>query len=191
MKSLIARISLALGRYRIVGTPPSEPVSVLVAAPHTSNWDFPLMLFMAWRSGLSPRWLGKKEMFAGPLGFFFRALGGVSVDRGAPGALVADLVARARSEASLVLVIPAEGTRKKSEYWKSGFYRIASEAEIPIALSFVDNATRTGGFGPVFRPSGDVSADMDIIRAFYADKGGVKPENKTPPRLREEDANPA
>ena len=163
-------------------------MSVLVAAPHTSNWDFPLMLFMAWRSGLSPRWLGKKQMFTGPMGWFFRALGGVSVDRDAPGSLVADLVERARSEASLVLVIPAEGTRAKGEYWKSGFYRIASEAEIPIALSFVDGATRTGGFGPVFRPSGDVSADMDIVRAFYADKGGVKPANKTEPRLREEDS---
>lgn len=187
MKSLIARLALALGRYRVVGTPPSEPVSVMVAAPHTSNWDFPLMLFMAWKSGLSPRWLGKKEMFAGPLGPFFRALGGVSVDRKAPGKLVADLVQRARTEKSLVLVIPAEGTRKRSEYWKSGFYRIAAEAGIPIALSFVDNATRTGGFGPVFLPTGNVSADMDLIREFYADKGGVKPENKTPARLREED----
>ncbi len=161
---------------------------MLVAAPHTSNWDFPLMLFIAWASGLSPRWLGKKEMFTGPLGPVFRALGGVSVDRGTPGSLVADLIARAKSEASLVLVIPAEGTRSAGEYWKSGFYRIASEAEIPIALSFVDNATRTGGFGPVFRPTGDVTADMDVVRGFYADKGGVKPANKTEPRLREEDA---
>lgn len=144
------------------------------------------MLAMAWRSGLSPRWLGKKEMFAGPLAPLFRLLGGVAVDRENPGPLVADLVAHASSSASLALVIPAEGTRSKGEHWKSGFHRIAREAGIPIVLSYLDGPSRSGGFGPVIHPTGDVSADMDLIRAFYADKGGVKPANKTEPRLREE-----
>ncbi|MGQ0432383.1 MAG: 1-acyl-sn-glycerol-3-phosphate acyltransferase [Microthrixaceae bacterium] len=167
--------------------PPADvPVCVLVAAPHTSNWDFFLMLGMAWRSGLSPKWLGKQEMFASPLGPLFRALGGVAVDRDNPGSLVADLVARAGASTSLALVVPAEGTRTKSEYWKSGFYRIAEEAKIPIVLSYLDGPTRTGGFGPALRPTGDVRADMDVIRAFYADKQGVKPANKTEPRLRDE-----
>jgi 1-acyl-sn-glycerol-3-phosphate acyltransferase len=163
------------------------PVFVLVAAPHTSNWDFFLMLAMAWQGGLTPRWLGKQEMFAGPLAPIFRALGGVAVDRENPGSLVGDLVAHARSSTSLALVIPAEGTRKAGDHWKSGFYRIAREADIPIVLSYLDGPTRTGGFGPVIHPSGDVRGDMDLIRAFYADKGGVKPKNKTVPRLREEE----
>lgn len=170
-----------------MGAPPDDRVLVLVAAPHTSNWDFPLMLAMAWATGLSPVWLGKKEMFQGPAGWFMRKLGGISVDRENPGNLVDDLVAGASARAHFALVIPAEGTRSKGDHWKSGFYRIAQEADIPITLSYLDGPTRTGGYGPTFRPSGDVKADMDIVRAFYADKRGVKPENKTEPRLREED----
>ena len=166
------------------------PVCVLVAAPHTSNWDFFLMLAMAWQSDLSPRWLGKKEMFAGPLRFLFRALGGVPVDRTHPGSLVADVAAHAGAATSLALVVPAEGTRAEGEYWKSGFYRIAREAHIPIVLSYLDGPSRTGGFGPVIHPTGDVKADMDLIRAFYADKAGVKPKNKTTPRLRDEQSPP-
>lgn len=164
------------------------PVCVLVAAPHTSNWDFFLMLAMAWQSGLSPRWLGKKEMFAGPLRPLFHALGGVAVDRENPGSLVTDVAAHAGAATSLALVVPAEGTRARGEYWKSGFYRIACEAEIPIVLSYLDGPSRTGGYGPVIHPTGDAKADMDLIRDFYADKGGVKPENKTTPRLRDEEA---
>lgn len=164
------------------------PVCVLVAAPHTSNWDFPLMLAMAWRSGLSPRWLGKREMFAGPLAPIFRALGGIAVDRANPGSLVTDLSSHAGSADTLALVIPAEGTRTKGDYWKTGFYRIAAEAKIPIVLSYLDGPSRSGGFGPVIEVTGDVTADMDRIRAFYADKCGVKPKNKTEPRLRDEDS---
>lgn len=151
------------------------------------------MLAMAWRSDLSPRWLGKQEMFTGPLRPIFRALGGVPVDRDNPGALVTDLVASAQSSAKLAILIPAEGTRAKGEYWKSGFYRIAREAKIPIVLSYLDGPTRTGGFGTVIHPTGDVAADMELVRAFYADKGGVRPQNKTEPRLRDEDvaANPS
>ena len=99
---------------------------VLVAAPHTSNWDFPLMLAMAWRSGLTVRWLGKREMFVFPVGPLFRALGGVPVDRDDPGSLVADMASHASEATSLAVVVPAEGTRAKGEYWKSGLYRIAA-----------------------------------------------------------------
>ncbi len=191
IKQIIARIVLLVSRFRLVNRPPDgAPVCVLVAAPHTSNWDFILMLAMAWRSNLKPRWLGKREMFRGPFGPFFRALGGVAVDRANPGPLVADLAAHAGTSTSLAIVVPAEGTRDKGEYWKSGFYRIAREANIPIVLSYLDGPSRTGGFGPVIHATGNVTADMDLIRAFYADKGGVKPKNKTEPRLREEQAAP-
>ncbi len=192
MRSILARLILKLGRYRLVNDAPDEPVMVLVAAPHTSNWDFPLMLAMAWAAGLSPRWLGKQEMFTGPLAPLFRALGGFAVDRDNPGRLVSDMVDKAqtssRSSSSFALVIPVEGTRSKGEYWKSGFYRIASDAGIPIALCYLDGPTRTGGFGPTIDPATGIPAVMDEIREFYADKGGVKPANKTEPRLRDEDS---
>ncbi len=144
------------------------------------------MLAMAWRSGLSPVWLGKREMFRGPFGPLFRALGGIEVDRDRPAGIVERLAARAKSGRVSTIVVPPEGTRSAGEFWKSGFRRIAIDADVPIVLSYLDGPTRTGGFGPSFRASDDVVADMDIIREFYSDKRGVRPGNVTAPRLREE-----
>lgn len=191
MRSFLARIVLAASRYKITGTPPTDPVCVMVAAPHTSNWDFILMIAMAWRSGIDPVWLGKKEMFWGPLRPLFRAMGGIPVDRQSPAGLAQTVAGLARDGHVSAVVIPPEATRSKGELWKSGFRRIAVDADVPIALTYLDGPTRTGGFGPVFRPSDDVVADMDQIRAFYADKHGLKPHLFTPPLLREETEVPA
>ena len=188
MKRSVGRLVLRALRYRVVGdAAPVGEACVLVAAPHTSWLDFPLMLGIAWSSGLSPGWLGKTELFRAPFGSVMRSLGGVPVDRDDPGALVADMVARASSGTSFALVVAPEGTRGRAERWKSGFYRIASDAGVPIVLTYLDGPTRTGGFGPRLVPTGDVRADMDLIRAFYADKHGVVPERATVPSLREED----
>jgi 1-acyl-sn-glycerol-3-phosphate acyltransferase len=181
----------ALG-YRIEGEPaPSAPACVLVAAPHTSWLDFPLMLGIAWATGVEPGWMGKKELFRAPFGGVMRRLGGVAVDRDDPGSLVADMVERARSGSPFALVIAPEGTRGRADGWKSGFYRIAQDADVPIVLTYLDGPTRTGGYGPTFRPSGDLAADMEIVRAFYADKRGVVPDRASPPRLRAESAGTA
>ena len=158
----------------------------MVAAPHTSNWDFILMIAMAWRCGISPVWMGKREMFKGPFAALFRAMGGIPVDRGNAGGLAASVADLARNGHVSAIVIPAEATRSKGEYWKSGFRRIAADAGIPIVLTFLDGPTRTGGFGPSFHPTDDVVADMDRIREFYSDKHGVRPDRFTPPLLREE-----
>ena len=127
-------------------------------------------------------------MFVGPLAPIYRAMGGIAVDRESPGSLVNDIASQARSTSSLALVVPAEGTRAKGEYWKSGFFRIARDAGVPIALCYLDGPTRSGGFGPTIDPSIGIEGVMDRVREFYADKGGVKPVNKTEPRLREEAA---
>lgn len=171
-----------------MGDPPNDPVCVLVAAPHTSNWDFPLMLAMAWESGLDPVWMGKKEMFWGPFAPLFRKMGGIPVDRQNPAGLAQRVAGLAANGKLSAIVIPPEATRSKKTYWKSGFRRIAADAGIPIVLTFLDGPTKTGGFGPGFHPTDDVVADMDLIRAFYADKQGVKPGRFTPPLLREEEA---
>jgi 1-acyl-sn-glycerol-3-phosphate acyltransferase len=160
----------------------------MVAAPHTSNWDFPLMLWLTWASGVEPYFLAKRELFRGPLSPVMRRAGGISIDRDNPQGVIADLVARARSEHRFQLVIAAEGTRAKGRYWKSGFYRLAREADLPVCLGWCDGPTRTLGYGPTFRLSGDVRRDMDLIRGFYAGKRGVRPHLRTEPRLREEDA---
>ena len=160
---------------------------VVIAAPHTSNWDFPAMLASARMNDLDVKWLGKKEMFTGPFGPIFRRLGGVAVDRSSGGDLVGQMVDLLRENPDLMVVVPAEATRGKVDYWKSGFYRIAREASVPIQLSYVDRATRSSGFGPSMLPTGNVSADMDLIREFYADKKGIKAGRFSTPRLREED----
>lgn len=187
MRLLLARCWLRLWRWTTVQDPTAIPDRcVVIAAPHTSNWDFPITMAMAEVKGVPIRWLGKAQMFNPVLGPFFRWMGGISVQRSSPQGLVGDLAAEFDRHERLALVVPAEGTRDAVEFWKSGFYRIAQQAGVPIVCAFVDRSTRSGGFGPVIEPSGDVRADMDRIRAFYADKTGLKPNRFRTPRLREE-----
>ncbi len=162
----------------------------MIAAPHTTNWDFPLTLAIARVSGVRISWLGKESLFRGPAGPVMRRLGGIAIDRSAPGGMVASLAKEFVDHDRLVLVVPAEGTRSLTDYWKSGFYRIAEQAGVPVMCSYLDRRTRTGGFGPVITPTGDLTADMDVIRGFYADKEGLKPGRFGPIRLREEDDVP-
>lgn len=168
---------------------PEEDAGILVGAPHTSNWDFVLMLALSWKYGIRVKFLGKHQLFAGPFGPLMRALGGISVDRRDPSRVVAEIVARLAAGDRFFLVITPEGTRSRGEYWRSGFYRIAREADLPVTLGYVDRSTMTTGLGPTFRLTGDVRTDMDRIRAFYRGKPGVRPGLGTTPRLREEDAN--
>ncbi len=172
-------------RYRMVGDLPST--GVLVGAPHTSNWDFVSMILVMWHQGAHPHVLVKAELFRGPVGWLLRRLGGVPLDRKNPSGVVQRFVDEAGTGESFRLIIAAEGTRTKGDYWKSGFRRIAADTGLPITLAFFDPPTRTMGFGPTFHPSDDVVADMDLVRAFYADKPGLRPGNATVPRLREEE----
>jgi len=149
------------------------------------------MLLLMWSGGVPPRVLIKAEIMRTPLGPLLRANGGISLDRQNPGAVVRKLLAEASASQNgepFLLIIAAEGTRKKVPYWKSGFYRISQQTGLPISMGFIDGPTRTMGFGPSFMPTGDVGADMDMVRAFYADKHGIHPRLRTEPRLREEDA---
>jgi 1-acyl-sn-glycerol-3-phosphate acyltransferase len=186
IRQRLARTIVRLMRFRMVGDVPQS--GILVGAPHTSNWDFVTMLLVMWHGGAHPRVLVKKQLFVGPLGWLLRALGGIPLDRDNAGTVVRDLVAEAEAGSGepFRLILAAEGTRSKGEYWKSGFLRLSKETGLPVTLAFFEPPTRTMGFGPTFHASDDVTADMDIVRAFYADKGGIRPHNATPPRLREE-----
>ncbi|MYM19793.1 acyl-phosphate glycerol 3-phosphate acyltransferase [Brevibacterium sp. 5221] len=188
IRRLIARGFWRLSPYTLATEPaPSRP-TVLLGAPHTSNWDFPLMLAIAWRLGIHVRWLGKHSLFAGWRGPIMRALGGIPVDRSDPSRIVAQVVARVHAGESFGIVVTPDGTRGAHEHWKSGFYRIATEAGMPVTLGFVDSATKTTGLGPTIDLTGDVAADMDRIRAFYSGKVGIRPQLTVEPRLREERA---
>lgn len=184
VRPVVARAILKATRWKLVGTVPSR--GILVGAPHTSNWDWIAMLLIAWSSGQEPQVLVKQSFFKGPAAPLLRATGGIPLDRANPGATIRALLEEAEAHRSFLLVIAAEGTRSKGEFWKPGFYRIAQQTGLPISLGFVDGPTRTMGMGPTFQPTGDVAADMDFVRAFYADKRGFRPENRTEPRLREE-----
>jgi len=182
----LARMYWAVSRWRLRTEPAPTRPTVLIGAPHTSNWDFVLMLAIAWRLRVPVRWLGKSSLFRGWRGPIMRRLGGIPVDRDDPGTVVADVVARVRAGEMFGLVVTPEGTRGTGSYWKSGFYRIARETGMPVTLGYVDRTTMTTGLGPTIELTGDVAADMDVIRAFYADKSGVRPRLRTEPRLRDE-----
>lgn len=186
MKKAIGDGLLGLVGWKTEGEIPTAPKYVLIAAPHTSNWDFPFTVATAFSMEVPIRWLGKRELFDGPLGPLYRALGGIAVERSKSTNMVERMAALFDEHESLVLTVPAEGTRSKGEFWKSGFYRIAETAKVPIALGFLDFGRKRSGIGPLVMPSGDVRADMDKIRAFYASIRGLKHQNFTEPRLREE-----
>ncbi len=183
----MAKVWLRLFGWRVDGaeTPPAR--CVMVAAPHTSNWDLPFMLAIATVLGLKVRWLGKHTIFRGGVGWLFRALGGMPVDRRAAHGLVAQVVDVFGKSDKLILVVPPKGTRGRTKYWKSGFYRIALGANVPVCLGYLDFKRRCGGMGKVVTLTGDVVADMNRIRAFYRGIEGKYPHLESEPRLREED----
>ncbi len=186
MRRRIAQVLLRATRWRDGGAPPDEPRFVLIAAPHTSNWDLLYMLLMAWRHEVRLSWLGKDALFVGPSGWVLRRLGGIPVVRSRPNGLVEALCEEFAAADRLVLAVPPEGTRGRRDHWKSGFYRIALAADVPIVCGFLDWGSRTGGFGPTLVPTGDVRADMDVIRAFYSGMTGKFPEDTSEIRLLDE-----
>lgn len=180
----LARTILKAIGWRTEGTLPQQ--AIVVGAPHTSNWDWVFSLLFAWSQGHHPRIMVKKEYFSGPFAPVMRATGAIKVDRANPTEDIKALLARIESGEEFLLVAAAEGTRSKVDYWKSGFYRLSQQTGLPITLAFMDGPTRTVGAGPTFTPTGNVAADMDMVREFYADKHGVHPEKRTEPRLRNE-----
>jgi 1-acyl-sn-glycerol-3-phosphate acyltransferase len=168
---------LRMTGWQVQGTlPPGARKSVLIAAPHTSNWDLPYTLMLAFVLQLNVHWMGKASLFRWPFGPVMRWLGGIAVDRSRSGNLVAaSAAALVAADGPTQLVVPPEGTRGKTRQWKTGFYYIALEARVPIVLAFVDYERKIGGLGPVFAPTGDVEADLAQIKRFYAPIKGKRP----------------
>ncbi len=180
----LARFGLWLTGWRVAGCVPDERRFVIIAVPHTSNWDFVYGMLAIWWFGVPFRWLGKASLFKGPLkGRFMRFCGGMPIDRTDAAGLVEDLSARFAEADELMLGMAPEGTRSRADQWKSGFYRIAQAAGVPVVLGFIDHVSKQAGVGPVLVLTGDVSADMDRIRAFYGEVGPHTPEHFGPMRL--------
>jgi 1-acyl-sn-glycerol-3-phosphate acyltransferase len=182
----LARAFLWATGWRADGTPPYEKRFVLIAAPHTSNWDLAYLLALAKVYGVRVSWMGKHTLFRPPMGWLMRRVGGIPVVRERSGNRVALLAELFAQHEELALTVPAEGTRGYAPYWKSGFYHIAREAGVPIVPGYLDYSKKRGGFGPPLHPTGDVSTDMAELRDFYADKIGRYPELFGPVRLKEE-----
>ena len=161
---------LKIAGWRIEGELPSNARKcVLIAAPHTSNWDLPYTLMAAFVLRLNVYWIGKASLFRAPFGAVMRWLGGIPVQREQSSNLVAaSIKALKAAEGSVQLIVPPEGTRGKTTRWKTGFYYIALGAEVPILLAFMDYADKRAGLGPAFQPSGDIDRDMAAIKAYYA-----------------------
>jgi len=183
LKNLLQGLSvLVLGIFgwRREGRIPDIPKYVVIAAPHTSNWDFPITLAMLFAFKLKVYWMGKHTLFRRPFRAFFRFLGGIPVDRSRSTNVVEQSVQAFGERVELAMMISPEGTRGNVSYWKTGFYHIASRAGVPIVLGFLDYARKRGGFGHVMEPTGDTDADMETIRVFYAGVTGRHPEKFNP-----------
>ncbi|MFQ5690508.1 MAG: lysophospholipid acyltransferase family protein [Gemmatimonadota bacterium] len=180
----LARAILRLFGWKVRAHLPRSRRYVLIGAPHTSNWDFPVALLALRALNIPGRWVGKHTLFRWPLGPIMRRLGGVPVDRRSSHRFVEQIVERFRENEELVIVISPEGTRRRTPYWRTGFYYIARNAGVPIALGYLDYGRKEAGVDGVVVPSGDLERDLEAFRRFYADKTGKRPEKTGRIRLR-------
>jgi 1-acyl-sn-glycerol-3-phosphate acyltransferase len=171
-----ARALLRLCGWRMTGALPDVPRMVIIAAPHTSNWDFVLGVLCMYACGFRVSFLGKDTLFRGPLGWFMRWLGGHPVDRSSPRGVVEQTVQAIQAAPQFILALAPEGTRQRVIEWRTGFYRVAEAAGLPVVLGYFDYGRKEVGFGPIMTPSGNLEADMAEIQTFYRGKRGRRPE---------------
>ncbi len=168
MIALVAKWYFRFIGWKIVGIDPSRfEKCVVVAAPHTSNYDYPITLSVFYTLNMRVRFLAKQQLFAFPLGLLMRATGGIPVDRSRKNNLVEHMISLFAEKEHLCLLIPPEGTRNAVKEWKTGFYRVAEAAKVPILLGYLDYAKKTAGFSDAFYPTGDMDRDMEHIKDFY------------------------
>ena len=154
--------------WEFEGELPNLSRFVLIGAPHTSNWDFVIAMSVMGGLGLRITWLGKHTLFRWPLGAFLRRLGGIPVDRRRAHGFVGHATEAFRTEERLVVGIAPEGTRKRTEHWKMGFYHIAVGAGVPIVPAYLDYRRRRVGMGMPLIPTNDVDGDLKKLKDFYA-----------------------
>ncbi|MCK4834248.1 MAG: lysophospholipid acyltransferase family protein [Gammaproteobacteria bacterium] len=184
MLKVFSKVILKLIGWHADVTLPEEKKYVMIGAPHTTNWDLPIGLLCFWSASIRLTWVGKKQLFIGPFDYLFRALGGIPVDRSVHTGFIDQIAHQFDSRDEMIFGLTPEGTRSRTEYWKTGFYYIALKAKVPICLAYVDFPSRTIGFGKTFIPTGDIDKDFEIIKSFYQDKTGKCPEHQGPIRIR-------
>jgi 1-acyl-sn-glycerol-3-phosphate acyltransferase len=155
---------------------PASRKYVLVVYPHTSNWDFLLGVCAAKAIRLDAHYIGKHTLFRKPYGWFFRSLGGIPVDRRRKASLAQQLAERFDEADEFILGLAPEGTRSKTDHWKSGFYHIARAAQVPIVMAYLDYGRKEVGMGGEFMPGEDIDEVYDRIRSFCEGRLGKHPE---------------
>ena len=183
LQRLAAAVLSAFGWRRVFVQPPA-PKGLIVVYPHTSNWDFIVGVLFKAASGLPAHWMGKDSLFRWPLRGLFLRMGGVPINRRERTGFVATLLEEFARREWIWLAVAPEGTRSKTDHWKSGFYQIAVAGGFPVGLAYIDYATRSVGVDTYLTMTGDPDADMARIRAFYAGKRGRRPQFKGDIRLK-------
>jgi len=177
----------ALG-WRLILDIPGVRKAVVIFYPHTSNWDFVIGLLAKFGLGVPVAWAGKDDMFIWPVSKLWARWGGIPVNRREHTGFVSQMAGEFSRREVMMLAITPEGTRKRTDYWKSGAYRVALAARVPLALAFIDCTKKEIGIGRLLEPSGDVSTDFAALRAFYSGKTGWNADQASPIRLNPDSA---
>ena len=169
----IARFGINISGWTIKGMVPDEERIVIIAAPHTSNWDFVLAMLAIFGLNIKLRWLGKHSIFKPGFKNFFKWLGGIPVYRDNPSNLIDNVVKIVKKEKSIVIAMTPEGTRKKVKRWKTGFLRIAKQTHSKILLISIDAPTKSIEIGNIFNPTGNSEDDLAFIQKYYSSFRGI------------------
>ena len=172
----IARFGINISGWTIKGKVPDEERIVIIAAPHTSNWDFILAMLAIFGLNIKVRWLGKNSIFKPGFKKFFEWLGGIPVYRDNPSSLIENVVNIVKKERSIVIAMTPEGTRKKVKRWKTGFLRIAKQTHSKILLISIDAPTKSIEIGNIFNPTGNSEEDLAYIQKYYSTFRGINPQ---------------
>ncbi len=164
----LGRAVLWIGGWRVVGEFPDLPRLVIIAAPHSSAWDAIWGLAVKLALGIDLVFMAKREVFVGPVGWLLRWLGGIPIDRKAPGGVAAQIAGRMRSREQMWFALAPEGTRRHVTRWKTGFWHIARRADVPVLCAWFHYPDRTVGLGPLVELTDDVDADLARLRTIYA-----------------------
>ena len=185
MLSRISRWILKMLGWTVHADYPDVEQYVLIAAPHTSNWDFPLGILAARAINLKVHWMGKHTIFRWPFGWFFRALGGRPVRRDQAFNIIQQMAGLFAHSDQLILALAPEGTRARTDHWRTGFYYIARAANVPIAMGYLDYGQKQLGLGGAFYPGNDIEVAFSQIRLFYEGRRGKYPDHESLIRVRQ------
>jgi 1-acyl-sn-glycerol-3-phosphate acyltransferase len=174
-RRFFSQLLLNIHGWRLTGTPPKEKKYVIVGYPHTSNWDVYYGLLVCNAFGVKPNWIAKQQLFKGPLKYLFHQLGAIPVNRKSPKGFVEQIVDKLNQSTQMVITISPEGTRDKTDYWKSGFYRLAKQANVPAVVVYLDYANKKAGFSEPITMSDNIVYDVEKMKRFLAGKTGKFP----------------